>query len=464
MTDYICPYCGFDPLVNQNPKYLRVGVRLHNRYLVGKVLGEGGFGITYRGYDSIKNEPVAIKEHFPAAYVSRDMSSGRSKDVKVFDGKSGKRYEAGLESFRNEGNALKSLEYYKHVVQVKDFFEENNTGYIIMEYVPGITLYEWIADNGKMSCEEALSLMLPLMNDIARIHKKGLLHRDISPDNIILRPDGVVKLIDFGSARRMSTEKLGNEKSMTVFIRQQYTPKEQYLRRGNQGTWTDVYAMTATIYYLLTGVNPPPVLDREDISVQNDFKEKLGELTEDIAGIIEKGMAISIEERYKDFDQLAEAFKKLNIIDCESLFVEKTLYYDRKTQGKRVIPLRTKKLIRKVFFSVLLIPILLCIYIAITKGGLGISDKINILKKPMPTAVSTNESHKNVHDTTDGPTVTDEPAVTDEPTVTDEPVASDKPAVTDEPVVTDKAKAAVKPKVTKKPKESPKRGIQIITD
>ena len=122
-----CPYCGFDPLIMQNPRYLQVGIRLKIRYIVGRALGEGGFGITYIGYDELKKQPVAIKEYFPSAFSSRDMSLGRSKDVRVFDGKGNERYLAGLRRFKNEANALKQHDYYRHIVQVKDYFEENNT-------------------------------------------------------------------------------------------------------------------------------------------------------------------------------------------------------------------------------------------------------------------------------------------------------------------------------------------------
>ena len=140
----ICPYCGFDPLKSENPRFLRVGTRLAKRYTVGKTLGEGGFGITYTGYDNKEKRPVAIKEYFPANIVSRDTNSGRSQKITCFDGKDGKYFQEGLERFKKEAKTLEKAAFCNHVVQIYDYFEENETGYIVMEYVPGITVWQQV--------------------------------------------------------------------------------------------------------------------------------------------------------------------------------------------------------------------------------------------------------------------------------------------------------------------------------
>lgn len=339
----ICPYCGFDPLKSENPRFLRAGTRLAKRYTVGKTLGEGGFGITYTGYDNKEKRPVAIKEYFPANIVSRDTNSGRSQKISCFDGKDGKYFQEGIERFKKEAKTLEKAAFCNHVVQIYDYFEENETGYIVMEYVPGITVWQQVEKQGVFRPGEMLALLEPLMRDLQKLHEKGLLHRDISPDNMILRPDGVVKLIDFGAARKAEVDAQGSQKSMTVVVRQQYAPREQFSRNGRQGPWTDIYSLSATMYYMLTGKVPVSALERESETVSWKMQENLNRISPALAEVLEKGMAFQPEERYSDFAAFLHALKEAVPMEKERTRIEKTVYFNREKKGRKVLPLWKKR-------------------------------------------------------------------------------------------------------------------------
>lgn len=339
----ICPYCGFDPLKSENPRFLRVGTRLAKRYTVGKTLGEGGFGITYTGYDNKEKRPVAIKEYFPASIVSRDTNSGRSQKISCFDGKDGKYFQEGIERFKKEAKTLEKAAFCSHVVQIYDYFEENETGYIVMEYVPGITVWQQVEKQGVFRPLEMLALLEPLMRDLQKLHEKGLLHRDISPDNMILRPDGVVKLIDFGAARKTEIDAQGSQKSMTVVVRQQYAPREQFSRNGRQGPWTDIYSFSATMYYMLTGKVPVSALERESETASRKMQEYLNRISPALAEVLEKGMAFQPEDRYSDLTAFLHALKEAVPMEKERTRIEKTVYFNREKKGRKVLPLWKKR-------------------------------------------------------------------------------------------------------------------------
>lgn len=255
--DSICPHCGY---VNGTPPteqyHLIPGTILHNKYLLGRVLGYGGFGVTYIAWDEILQRKVAIKEYMPRECASRMAGTRR---LSLFSGERTEQFYNGLEAFKEEASKLMKLHDLEGTVRIFDLFEENGTAYLVMEYLDGKNLAEVLKEKGKISVEEALELMVPLMESLKEIHGLDLIHRDISPDNIFLTKSGEVKLLDFGSARYSV---LAQNKSMSVIIKQGYAPPEQYQVSRDQGPWTDVYSLAATFYTMITGEVPEDAISR----------------------------------------------------------------------------------------------------------------------------------------------------------------------------------------------------------
>lgn len=300
--DVMCPHCGFDPNnYRVNPRCLRLGTKLAGKYIIGKVIGEGGFGITYIGWDEKLELPIAIKEFFPPKIASRDTTTGNNT-IYVFDGAEEKSFEDGMRRSVKEARSMSKLEAYEGIVSIRDFFNENKTAYIIMEYVDGDTLKKYLEQNGKMSPEDVLKVMKPIMKALEQMHRTGLIHRDVSPDNIMIRRDGQVKLIDFGSARVAQED---DEKSLTIMLKRGFSPEEQYRSKGHQGAWTDIYALCATMYYMLTGKIPPEAMERlandeyKSLKTYDDVK-----LDKKIASAIDKGLCVFARDRYQSMSDL----------------------------------------------------------------------------------------------------------------------------------------------------------------
>ena len=253
----VCPHCGFDERTQNEVNQLPIGTVLENRYVIGKVLGQGGFGITYMALDSVLDMRVAIKEYYPQGIVTRDY---RSKlDVTCQNTKDRAAFAATRDRFYQEAKTLAKFSNIPQVVHVINFFLSNNTAYIVMEYVEGMDLKHYIRSKGRpLSVQETLILLLPVMQAMDRVHRENIIHRDISPDNIMVLPDGSVKLLDFGAVREVEDPNAEEElEESTAAIRKEgFAPIEQYHSRGSLGPWTDVYAMCGTIYYCLTGKVP----------------------------------------------------------------------------------------------------------------------------------------------------------------------------------------------------------------
>lgn len=257
VTGGFCGECG--KAVNcENPNHLlQVGTVLSGSsagrsYQLGVPLGQGGFGVTYIGVELETGRRVAVKEYFP----TRSSCRGTGGVVDPLPGQQ-EGYESGRFSFLKEAHMLSSLEGMPSVVQALDYLETNNTAYLVMEFLEGTPLYRIVNERGKIPAGDLLPRLQPLMRDIGRLHAKNVIHRDISPDNVMWMKDGSLKLLDFGCAR--STE---DGRSMTVALKQGFAPVEQYQSKG-QGPYTDVYALAATIYYCLTGVIPPSSVERQ---------------------------------------------------------------------------------------------------------------------------------------------------------------------------------------------------------
>lgn len=255
-----CPYCGFDNNQQNDERCLKIGSVISGRYIIGKSLGSGGFGITYIAWDSMTKKAVAIKEYFPSESVVRDRDSNY---LRVTDENHIRRFESGKRKAIEESRCLAALDNIESVADVYDCIEENNTAYIIMEYLEGITLKELLNEREVLSFPEALKIITPVMDSLSRVHKTGLIHRDISPDNIFICNDGKIKILDFGSARYSMSE---NEKTYTIVLKHGFAPVEQYSAHSSQGPWTDVYAVAATLYKMITGKRPMDSLER----VNND--------------------------------------------------------------------------------------------------------------------------------------------------------------------------------------------------
>ena len=254
----VCPHCGFDNAAAQNIEvlyHLRRGTMLANRYLVGRVIGEGGFGITYIGMDTTLSKRVAIKEFYPSGAANR--TNKESDDVIVTTGREGF-FNKGVECFLLEAKSVAKFSEEEGIVDVLDYFQANGTAYIVMEYLDGETLKDRVNRRGCFKLEELVGLMMPVMRSLSVIHAEGIIHRDISPDNLMLTKRGKLKLMDFGSARYYTNE----ERKMSVILKQGFAPEEQYRQNGKQGPYTDVYALCATMYACITGKVPVSSLDR----------------------------------------------------------------------------------------------------------------------------------------------------------------------------------------------------------
>ena len=294
-----CPVCGLTRgAYTPSPHHLPPGTVLGERYLIGRRLGEGGFGITYIGFDLRLEMKVAIKEYFPSDQVTRYAPT--SLGVVSHVGAAGESYEKGLRRFLQEARTMARMEKQPEIVMVRDFFEANNTAYIVMEYVEGTNFKELTEQRGgRIPPEELFRLISPLFGALSAMHAAGLIHRDISPDNLMLER-GSVRLLDFGCARESAA---GGTETMTVALKKGYAPIEQYYGKG-QGPWTDVYALSATIYYCLTGVIPPQSLGRtlEDELVP---PRELGvDISPGVQNALLRGMAINPGRRWRSIDEL----------------------------------------------------------------------------------------------------------------------------------------------------------------
>lgn len=301
----VCEHCGYDENIQNEIHQLPAGTVLKEQYMVGRVLGQGGFGITYLGWDMYLDIPVAIKEYFPSGTVMRETSV--SMDVVSYSGDVGVRFRNNKERFLREAKMLARFSQVPEIVQIKNFFLANNTAYIVMEYVDGITLKQYVKNQGgKLSVAETFSLMEPVIEALCKVHKSGLVHRDISPDNIMMLPEGRVKLLDFGAVRDVGDADVDQPltKSTEAILKQGYAPIEQYQNRGSLGPWTDVYALCATIYFCLTGEVPPDAPERLLGDEEIDFKGLVPELSDRQVKALGKGMELRAQERIASMDEL----------------------------------------------------------------------------------------------------------------------------------------------------------------
>lgn len=294
----ICPYCGFiENSEPESPLHMEPGTYLADRYIVGRVVGYGGFGVTYIGWDAKLEQKVAIKEYLPSEFSTR--APGHSK-LTIYSGDKAEQFSKGLNQFVDEAKRLAKFQNTTGIVKVFDSFEENQTAYIIMEYLDGETLAAKLKRDGVMAADDAIALLMPIMESLETVHEEGILHRDIAPDNIFITKDGDAKLIDFGAARYATT---GYSMSLTVLIKPGFSPEEQYRTKGDQGPHTDVYSMAATLYKTITGKTPPDSLKRR-VEFEKSNKDILfplhkfaKEIPESTENAIMNALNVRIEDR-----------------------------------------------------------------------------------------------------------------------------------------------------------------------
>lgn len=295
-----CPYCGYiDGIPAKEAYHMEPGSVLSGRYIVGRVVGYGGFGVTYIGYDGLLEKKIAIKEYLPSEFATR--MPGQT-EVTVYSGERQEQFYSGIDKFVEEAKRLAQFKEVPGVVRIFDSFTENKTAYIIMEYLEGETLKSRLKREGRLSEEESLRIIMPILTALKEVHKIGIIHRDIAPDNIFLTDKGEVKLLDFGAARYATTT---HSKSLSVIIKQGYAPEEQYRSRGDQGPWTDVYACGATLYKMLTGVTPEDSMERAGKDTLQPPSKQGVKLSRNLDTAVMNAMNIRIEDR----TQSAEEFE-----------------------------------------------------------------------------------------------------------------------------------------------------------
>ena len=316
LTDQeVCPHCGSPKDFDNDQNQLPVGTVLRDQYIVGKVLGHGGFGITYIGWDRYLDIVVAIKEFYPTHAVNRD--STQSLSVKVNTTDMAQRFEENRARFLREAKTLAKLRNIPQIVGVQSYFTENNTAYIIMDYVDGQDLRHYVQQRGgKVPAREILPILEPVVHALSAVHKEGLMHRDISPDNIMLLPSGEVILLDFGAAHDLEKSDADADLSHSTeaILKHGFAPMEQYRSRGNLGPWTDEYGFCASIYYCLTGEVPPDAPARAMDEVQPDWDSITG-LTSNQRAALKKGMEMRAKDRFGSMEALHEAlYKNVSVV------------------------------------------------------------------------------------------------------------------------------------------------------
>lgn len=295
-----CPNCGYNnstPPVSRN--CLKPGSILNGRYIVGVAIGVGGFGITYRSYDTRIGGICAIKEYFPSSFCYR-VQDGKRVAV---SNENLQKYNHIIQRFVEEAKLLKTF-HHKNVISVYDIFFENETAYYAMEYCNGIDLRKYTNNfRKKLEYNEGLNILYQVMNGLEYIHDLGVLHRDIAPDNIYITKQNIVKILDFGSARREMDQL---NKDFSVIIKVGYAPIEQYGGREKQGSYTDIYALGATFYHLFTSVVPVESTNRIMEDKLIPFSQLRPDLPDNIKYCIEKAMSVTISNRIKDIREMKE--------------------------------------------------------------------------------------------------------------------------------------------------------------
>ncbi len=298
----LCPNCGYYPgAPAREPYFLTPGFVLGDRYVIGRDLGFGGFGITYKAWDRKLDSVVAIKEYYPSGIVNRMPGTG---ELILFSGQKKKEFEFGLVRFIEEARNMTKFNTHKNIVNVYEYLEENNTAYIVMEFLDGCTLEEYMKQHdGKVSMQYGLKIIEATAKALQDVHESGIIHRDVSPDNIFLCNDGTIKLIDFGAARFSAVE----EKERTIILKPGFAPPEQYEQVSEQGPKRDIYALGATLYFVLTGVKPDESTNRKIKDVLVEPSKLNPEIPQYLNDSIMKAMYVEPHLRFESIEEFRKA-------------------------------------------------------------------------------------------------------------------------------------------------------------
>lgn len=301
--DPVCKACGWDAAMpHESSLYLPPGTVLIDRYLLGRVLGHGGFGITYLGLELNLNMRLAVKEYLPSGMATRVLNDPH---VSVYHDEAEEHFEKGLSRFEEEAQAVAQFEGHPGIVSVRDFFHANGTAYMVMHYMDGITLKEHLQQRGgRLTYQETLKIMKQVMDTLGSVHQTNLLHRDISPGNIYITKEGQVKLLDFGAARYAIGQ---YTRSLSVILKEGYAPPEQYHSRGKQGPWTDIYATAATFYEAVTGQTPPQALDRREEETIVPPRQLASDVPKKANVALLKALSLHSEDRYQTIQDFQQA-------------------------------------------------------------------------------------------------------------------------------------------------------------
>ena len=285
-----------------NTRCLKPGVILKERYKIEEVIGAGGFGITYRAWDPLLQSYVAIKEYYPSGIATRSADSSK---VCVPVGQEQREYHRGRIRFLKEAQDVARFQSEPNIVSIYDYLEENDTAYMVMEYLHGCTLKQYIREHGgRLDTDHILHICLSVLDALAVVHKAGMIHRDISPENIFICEDLTVKLIDFGAAKQVY---LDGEQTMSVVLKPGYAPPEQYAKKDKQGPWTDIYALGATLYFAATGEKPEESFGRVLEDTIKPVCEVNPEIPRAMSQVIMRAMSVKIEDRYQTVETMREA-------------------------------------------------------------------------------------------------------------------------------------------------------------
>jgi serine/threonine protein kinase len=313
----VCPVCGRPfAMAAQNPLQMRPRTLLHDQYLIGRALGHGGFGVTYLAWDTGLATRLAVKEYLPHGVAGR---AANTTQVMAYSDSTKAEFEWGLERFLEEARTLKKFKNFPGIVSIDTAFRDNGTAYLVMEYLDGSTFEDFLKiRGGQVPYATGLDIMLPVMRALGAVHAEGILHRDISPDNIYVTNSGQVKLIDFGAARNALGQKSRN---LSIILKEGFAPEEQYRSSGTQGPWTDVYATAGTLYFSITGRIPQGALDRQ----AEDKLQPPSQLGSDIdprsEAALMRALSIKAHDRYQSMQDFSAALTGTPVEEPSSPFV-----------------------------------------------------------------------------------------------------------------------------------------------